>query len=137
MTEHVLVPIDETPLLEDVVAYALERYPEADITVVHVSTVAEDAPLEIEAAPPADEWRETPTDLFERAKAVANSHDREIETVTLFGSVARAILQYEQEQGVDAIVVGSHGRHGLERLLIGSVAETIAQRATVPVTIVR
>ncbi|MDJ1431766.1 universal stress protein [Halostagnicola sp. A-GB9-2] len=137
MSEHVLVPIDETSLLEDVVAYALERYPEAEVTVLHVLTVAEDAPLGLESAPAAEEWRDTPLDLFERAEEVASDYGREIETITLFGQTARTILEYEQEAGVDAIVLGSHGRHGLERLLIGSVAETIAQRASVPVTIVR
>ncbi|MDZ7731027.1 MAG: universal stress protein [Natrialbaceae archaeon] len=38
---------------------------------------------------------------------------------------------------VDRIVIGSHGRTGLSRVLLGSVAEEVARRAPIPVTIVR
>jgi nucleotide-binding universal stress UspA family protein len=39
-------------------------------------------------------------------------------------------------EDVDALVVGSHGRDGVTRLLPGSVAETVVRRSPVPVTVV-
>lgn len=45
------------------------------------------------------------------------------------------ILNYTQQFGADAIVMGTHGRAGLKRLLMGSVAETVLREATVPVII--
>lgn len=44
-----------------------------------------------------------------------------------------AILAYAGENGVDAIVMGTHGRRGYERYLLGSVAEKVVRAATLPV----
>lgn len=136
MSDHVLVPLDSTPLLETVLSYALEHHPEAEITVLHVATAPEDAPLEF-TPEGVEEWRNDSDSVFDRATEVAAEYDRTIETAVVFGHPAQAILQYEREEDVDAIVLGSHGRHGLERLLLGSVANTVTRRASVPVTVVR
>lgn len=47
------------------------------------------------------------------------------------------ILTLADIDRVDAIVVGTHGRRGLRRLFVGSVAEQIVRRSTVPVAVVR
>ena len=54
-------------------------------------------------------------------------------TALLFGSAARAIVAYAHERGADLIVVGTHGRTGVSRLLMGSVAEAVARLAPCPV----
>lgn len=54
----------------------------------------------------------------------------------LFGSPKREIVRYAEEQGVDLIVVGSHGHHGLSRLL-GSTADGVSHRADCDVLSVR
>lgn len=51
-------------------------------------------------------------------------------------SVARAILDEACAAGSDLIVIGSHGRHGLRRLLAGSVAESVIREAPCPVLLV-
>lgn len=48
-----------------------------------------------------------------------------------------AILEYADEQDVDLIVMGTHGRRGVRRLMIGSVAEEVVRRASRPVLTVR
>ncbi len=50
---------------------------------------------------------------------------------------AKAICEYAEQHGVDLIVVGSHGRGGMERWLIGSVAERVVRHATANVYVVR
>jgi universal stress protein A len=55
----------------------------------------------------------------------------------LIGSPAAAIVRYAADSGIDLIVVGSHGRGPLPRLLLGSVAEQVLRRATCPVLVVR
>ena len=47
------------------------------------------------------------------------------------------ILALANEQRIDTIVVGTHGRRGLQRLFFGSVAERIVRRSHVPVVVVR
>jgi nucleotide-binding universal stress UspA family protein len=53
------------------------------------------------------------------------------------GVAAFEILKYAKDFGADAIVMGTHGRGGLKRLFMGSVAETVLREAVVPVIIVR
>jgi nucleotide-binding universal stress UspA family protein len=50
---------------------------------------------------------------------------------------ARAIVDYAEEHDVAHTVVGSHGRTGVTRVLLGSVAENVMRRAPCPVTVVR
>lgn len=52
-------------------------------------------------------------------------------------SPARAICEYAASHDVDLIVVGSHGRSAVERLLIGSVAERVVRHANANVYVVR
>jgi nucleotide-binding universal stress UspA family protein len=53
------------------------------------------------------------------------------------GHPAEVILDYVQEKGIDLIAMGTHGRRGLNRVLLGSVADEVVHRATVPVMTVR
>ncbi len=61
----------------------------------------------------------------------------ETEPDLVAGHPAKAILRYADEHAVDGIVIGSHGREGPARVLLGSVAETVVRRSAVPVTVVR
>ncbi len=51
-------------------------------------------------------------------------------------SVAHGILAAADRVGADMIVMGTHGRTGLSRLVLGSVAEAVLRRAAVPVLVV-
>jgi nucleotide-binding universal stress UspA family protein len=53
------------------------------------------------------------------------------------GAAWREIDAFARERQVDLIVVGSHGRRGLPRALLGSVAEKIVRTAACPVLVVR
>jgi nucleotide-binding universal stress UspA family protein len=55
----------------------------------------------------------------------------------LRGSPVTEILRFAERENVDLIVMGSHGRTGLSRLLMGSIAEGIMRKAPCPVLIVR
>lgn len=57
--------------------------------------------------------------------------------VVLIGYAAEEILNRANEEAVDMIVMGTHGRKGLDRILFGSVAEKIVKNATIPVLTVR
>lgn len=55
----------------------------------------------------------------------------------LIGVPADEIVKFAGEQGADMIVIGSHGRTGLGRLLLGSVAEAIVRQARCPVMTIK
>jgi nucleotide-binding universal stress UspA family protein len=60
-----------------------------------------------------------------------------IESVVVEGYPSDAIIDTAKKKGADLIVMGSHGRSGLKRLWLGSVAESVVREAPVPVLIVR
>lgn len=68
---------------------------------------------------------------------MAASHGVQCETAIRDGEPAESILDYASEHGIDLIVSGTHGRKGMRRHLIGSVAERIVRQADVPVLTVR
>jgi len=51
--------------------------------------------------------------------------------------VSNAIIRYVNSHKYDLIVIGSHGRTGLNRLILGSVANTVVQQANIPVMVVK
>ena len=58
------------------------------------------------------------------------------ETIVEDDSPSRAILAYADEQDCDLIVMGTHGRTGLDRVLLGSMTERVVRLAPIPVLIV-
>lgn len=61
----------------------------------------------------------------------------QVQTVILKGAPADAILSYARQEAVDLIVMSTHGRTGLFRLVFGSVAESVLHHAPCPVLLVR
>jgi len=51
----------------------------------------------------------------------------------IMGDPAEEILNYAQAEGIDFIIIGTHGRKGLERIIFGSVAERVVKKSPVPV----
>lgn len=84
-----------------------------------------------------DELRATATALLAARTERARADGVACESVIAEGDPAEKILKAAEVHGADLIVVGTHGRRGLRRLFVGSVAENIVRRSTVPVVIVR
>ena len=66
-------------------------------------------------------------------KVVPSVKDVKYEHRLVMGVAADEILRISEEEGVDLIVLGTHGRTGLARVLMGSVAEDVMRRSTCPV----
>ncbi len=64
--------------------------------------------------------------------------DQEVSTSTIcaFGSAARTIVRTVAEKGVDLVVLGTHGRSGVDRLVSGSVAENVTRASVTPLLVV-
>ncbi|WP_459806843.1 universal stress protein [Halopiger thermotolerans] len=146
MATHVLVPVDDSDPSDAALEFALEDQPDATITALHVVDPAELQGYSAFAGKAAAEddydddrlqQLEFSTEILDDAVERAEEYGAAIETDQVVGSVADAVIEYADEHGVDRIVIGSHGRTGASRVLLGSVAETVARRAPVPVTIVR
>lgn len=71
------------------------------------------------------------------AAAAALPEDVSVERVHPEGVPQTGILEYAEEADVDVVVMGTHGRTGLEHYLIGSVTEKVVRRSPVPVLTVK
>jgi nucleotide-binding universal stress UspA family protein len=77
-------------------------------------------------------------DVQSKAKVLETLHpSAKVDVKVLQGRAKEAILSHAEEWGSDLIVVGSHGRKGLQKFLLGSVAESILVQAPCSVEIVR
>lgn len=83
-----------------------------------------------------DLGRETGADALRDVDARAEAASVELVTDVLEGRPDERILGYVDENGVDLVVMGTHGRTGIERRLTGSVAERVVREAPVPVVTV-
>jgi len=62
--------------------------------------------------------------------------DEKIETVVKDGDFAETILSTAKELNADIIVMGTHSRHGLDKILMGSVAENVLHHSLIPLFII-
>ena len=75
-----------------------------------------------------------------QARARADDHGVEADTIlreNLAAGVATTVVEEATSWGADLIVIGTHGRRGVGRLVLGSDAEAIARTSPVPVLLVR
>lgn len=141
MAYHVLVPVDGSNPARAALEYACDHHPDARLTLLYVVDPMTDY-SRYRAGPGYGREHEYGN---ERAKgeAVLESareavpEEMGVETVLESGSPARTIVAYADDNDADAIVMGSHGREGSARHLLGSVAELVVRRSAMPVTIVR
>ncbi|HZQ05337.1 MAG TPA: universal stress protein [Anaerolineae bacterium] len=143
MYKKILVPLDGSDLAEQVLPHVIElaRSCGAEIILLRVATVpvydylVTEPQWGIELRREAE--RET-VEYLERMKRDVAARGLKVRTrAGLDGNVDETILNTAQELNVDLIAMSTHGRTGLARLVMGSVADQIVRHAEVPVLLVR
>jgi universal stress protein A len=108
----------------------------ARIVVVHV--LPQPIRAYREFGPRKLDWEFAEREVCESLRAIYPPHRRiDVEYRVCRGPAAAEILVLARTQMADLIVMGTHGRTGIRRLLLGSVAETVLRRAPCPVLTVR
>jgi len=74
---------------------------------------------------------------LERIRSSLAGKSVEAKTITRQGLPAEKIIETAKKMKVDLIVVGSHGRHGAKKFLLGSVSSKVVEYATCPVLVVK
>ena len=142
MVDRVLVPVDGSEQSEQACEFVFEEFPGATLVLLHVINPAE-AEYSTQVAVPStsEEWYEQHKDRaeehFDDIEAAAADRGIETERAVEIGKPTRSIVDFAEDNDIDHIVTGSHGREGVSRILLGSVAETTVRRSPVPVTVVR
>jgi nucleotide-binding universal stress UspA family protein len=141
--QKLLVPVDGSPTatrgLDEAIRVA--RLSGGRIRVIHVIDQLQlAAGLEFSTADVLGLLQEAGAAIVGAARARVETSGVPVETQlseTLSGTVADAVVDQARAWGADLIVIGTHGRRGVRRLMIGSDAERIVRLASVPVLLVR
>lgn len=137
MYDNILLPTDGSDGSKDAFEHALELAKTYGSTIhalyvvepVHSADVGMERILEAMRA----EGERIVAETEERANSAGIEASKDVR----IGSPHREILEYAEENGVDLIVMGTHGRTGLNRYLLGSVTEKVVRLSDVPVLTVR
>ena len=134
----ILVPIDFSECSRKALHYAtaLAKQFQAEILLVHVLEMQAVRVQAFEAVYIEGNPEESAADELSKWRAKAGSQVP-VKTVVCSGSASREIVRTANESNIDLIVIGSHGRTGLARLLLGSTAERVVRHAPCPVLVVR
>ncbi|GGL39202.1 universal stress protein UspA [Halarchaeum grantii] len=146
MYEHILVPTDGSDASIEALDEAFELAERFEATV-HALYVVDDAAL---ASTGLDDMSfDTHVDDFfadmeavgeratDRIREAAAEEGIDVVTAVVNGTPAHEIVTYANEHDIDLVVMATHGRRGVERVLLGSTTERVVRRANVPVLTVR
>ena len=145
MFKKILVPVDGSEPSNAAVSLAirLARDQEASIAFVHVCEVAKIAAMVggptigVDPSYALEAEREWGDQTLRRALDRAGSGGVDADTCLEEGPSVTTILEVARDQHADLIVMGSHGRGGITRVLLGSVTEGVLRHTHIPVMVTR
>lgn len=137
MYDRILVPTDGSSGVERAIHHAIElaRAHDATLHTVFVVNSATFASLPMETSWEGLNdmlWREG-EEAIARVESLATTAEIPVTSTILEGTPSRQIVAYAVESNCDLIVMGTRGRGGIDRLLLGSVAERVVRSSPVPV----
>lgn len=138
--KRVLVPLDGSPLAEIVFVYAKELALRLgmDVVLLHVCS-----PAERESTPNYRTYIDRAVDIIKhqseevQKKSGAKAKPVEVHGDLAVGYPAEEILRYADEHNIDLILMATHGRSGVKRWTMGSVADKVLRASKLPVWLVR
>ncbi|MDS0261093.1 universal stress protein [Haloarcula sp. S1CR25-12] len=133
--ENILVPTDGSPASTAAAGHGLALAATLDATV-HALSVVDDTSLgpDVRSALPTDARERPAAEAVEDVDADADAYDlSHVQTYVEHGSPAAVIREHIETRDIDAVVMGASGRRGVDRILLGSVAEKTVRSAPVPV----
>jgi len=142
MFKKILCPVDFSEFTGEILAYAtdLAKKFSAELHVIHViphltyftpyeSFLTPDNLIAIE--------KNISTEVGQNFDNLLKNIDIPVKRVIKTGVIFVEIIDYIKEENIDLVVMGTHGRSGIEQILIGSVAEKIVRKAPCPVLTIR
>lgn len=139
MYDEILVPTDGSPAAEAAIDHAIDLAENYDSRVHALFVVDASAFASVEAGSEMviEALENEGKEAVQRIREAADEAGVEVLATVRTGTAYRSILDYIEEKEIDLVVMGTHGRRGVERFLLGSVTERVVRSADVPVMTVR
>jgi nucleotide-binding universal stress UspA family protein len=138
MLNKILVPLDGSTLAESAIAKAVEVAGDRPVTLMllrateaHTLPGMDPTEAQVEVVRQAEEY------LATVVAGLKGQGIKGVETSVWYGPAAAAILDAARLRKADMIVMSTHGRSGLGRLILGSVAESVLRGTTTPILLLR
>jgi nucleotide-binding universal stress UspA family protein len=141
MYKKILVPLDGSPLAEAVLPYAqsLAKSEHAEIVLLRVALTPDQSFLARNPAVASNAVGEIENEAVVYTKAEVSKLKKKrlkVSGVTREGPIPDVILTVAKETKADVIAMSTHGRSGIERWLVGSVADQIVHDSPIPVMLI-
>jgi nucleotide-binding universal stress UspA family protein len=133
----ILVPLDGSRLAEAALGEAVELAGAGATLVLLRAAEAPLRPLSDPTDAQVEVVREAEAYLESVAKRAREACVAQVETSVWYGPPGDAIIDTARARGIDLIVMSSHGRSGLGRVVFGSVAETVLRGTRTPILLIR
>ncbi|OTG92539.1 universal stress protein [Acinetobacter sp. ANC 3832] len=142
--QNILVPVDGSETSLNVINHVVElaKAFNSKVTVVQVMTLDPYIAAEYLASGPSNQLIERAKNFIQdnlnTAKTKFAEAGLDVETKLLEGeSIPRTIAKAADELGSDALVISSHGRSGLKKMIMGSVAQSLLTELQIPVVVIK
>jgi nucleotide-binding universal stress UspA family protein len=142
--KNILIPVDGSEYSMKAIAAAKEMAKAFDSNVFILSVVTPEFKISsgrgsnMYSSILMDELLESSTKILDEAKKQFQGMTNKVETFSAQGNIADEIVRFADENGIDLIVMGSHGLGALKnRLMTGSVTTRVLHHVDVPVLVIK
>lgn len=131
---NIVVPVDleeHTTILVEYAAYMAEKL-SAKLTIIHVVELLRAIGDMVIGSATIEDYNENRIKHAKESLANFTESYPNCSTEIIVGDVVDEILDFTEKNNAELIIIGTHGSRGLEKLLLGSVAERVVKRAHCP-----
>jgi nucleotide-binding universal stress UspA family protein len=135
MFKHILVPTDFGEPAQHALDVALEVAAkfDASVSLLHVYPIVLPVGYDLGFAWPLDQIEKAARETLDAHFAKAKARYAKCDAILKPGTAAVEVISAADQTKADLIVMGTHGRRGVSRLMLGSVAERVLRTSPVPV----
>jgi nucleotide-binding universal stress UspA family protein len=131
MFNKIMIPSDGSKFAQKAEDVAIDLAKKLESTVVAVHIIDE------KLIYPFDVMEDEGNKILSKIHEKGNANDVKVDEVLIFGNPRHDMKKIAEKSHADMVVIGSHGRSGIEKILMGSVAENALKTVDVPVLLVK
>ncbi len=143
MFDKIIVPLDGSEFSEEALPYAVKLANTLDaklilVNVTELPFLVKDTPeREMRVVNQGESYLEDIADIINDENLGLHIDPKKVQTISVYGDPNQEIAKTAQLEGANLVVMTTHGRGGISRLMLGSVATAVVKRASIPVVLIK